>query len=141
MTQKSGRHLLSLINDILDLSKIEAGQLNLSTDKFKIQDVIQNVIDLSKPFATSKNLLLTASIEPELPEITSDQFRIQQVIINLVNNALKFTEVGSVQIEAFLQNNQLVVRVIDTGLGIDENQIQKLFKTIYTNRFGNSSET
>ena len=101
MTQKSGRHLLSLINDILDLSKIEAGQLNLSTDRFKISEVIQNVIDLSKPFATSKNLLLTATIEPELPEITSDQFRIQQVIINLVNNALKFTEVGSVKVEAF----------------------------------------
>ena len=128
MTQKSGRHLLSLINDILDLSKIEAGQLNLSTDRFKISEVIQNVIDLSKPFATSKNLLLTASIEPELPEITSDQFRIQQVIINLVNNALKFTEVGSVKVEAFLQSNHLVVRVIDTGLGIEENQIQKLFK-------------
>jgi len=68
MTQKSGRHLLSLINDILDLSKIEAGQLNLSTDKFKISDVVQNVLDLSEPFAQSKNLLLTATIEENLPE-------------------------------------------------------------------------
>ena len=67
-------------------------------------------------------------IDPELPEITSDQFRVQQVIINLVNNALKFTEVGSVKVEAFLQNKQLVVRVIDTGLGIEEDQIKKLFK-------------
>ena len=128
MTQKSGRHLLSLINDILDLSKIEAGQLNLSTDRFKISEVIQNVIDLSKPFATSKNLLLTAEIEPDMHEITSDQFRVQQVIINLVNNALKFTEVGSVKVEALLQDKHLVVRVIDTGLGIEENQIKKLFK-------------
>ena len=128
MTQKSGRHLLSLINDILDLSKIEAGQLNLSADRFKISEVIQNVIDLSKPFATSKNLLLTAEIEPDLPKITSDQFRVQQVIINLVNNALKFTEVGSVKVEALLQDKHLAVRVIDTGLGIEENQIKKLFK-------------
>jgi len=128
MTQKSGRHLLSLINDILDLSKIEAGQLNLSTDRFKIADVIQNVIDLSKPFAQSKNLLLTSVTDPEIPEIVSDQFRVQQVIINLVNNALKFTEVGSVKVEAFKKGRHLVVRVIDTGIGIEASKIDALFK-------------
>lgn len=128
MTQKSGRHLLSLINDILDISKIEAGQLNLSTDRFKIADVIQNVVDLSKPFAQSKNLLLTSVVDPEIPEIVSDQFRVQQVIINLVNNALKFTETGSVGIKAFLMNKHLVVQVIDTGMGIEAVQIEKLFK-------------
>ena len=128
MTQKSGRHLLSLINDILDLSKIEAGQLNLSTDKFKISDVVQNVIDLSRPFAQSKNLLLTATVEPEIPEIISDQFRVQQVIINLVNNALKFTETGSVEVKALKKDKFLVVRVIDTGMGIEADQIQALFR-------------
>lgn len=128
MTQKSGRHLLSLINDILDLSKIEAGQLNLSKDKFKISDVIQNVLDLSRPFAQSKNLLLTATVDHELPEIVSDQFRVQQVVINLVNNALKFTEVGTVKVEAFRRNNYLVVKVIDTGLGIEADQIKNLFR-------------
>jgi signal transduction histidine kinase len=128
MTQKSGRHLLSLINDILDLSKIEAGQLNLSTDRFKISDVIQNAIDLSKPFAQSKNLLLTSVVDPEIPEIISDQFRVQQVIINLVNNALKFTEVGSVKVEAFKNGRYLVVRVIDTGIGIEASHIDALFK-------------
>ncbi len=128
MTQKSGRHLLSLINDILDLSKIEAGQLNLSTDRFKISDVIQNVIDLSKPFAQSKNLLLTATVDSEIPDIVSDQFRVQQVIINLVNNALKFTEVGSVKVEAIKNGKHLVVRVIDTGMGIEGDKIKTLFK-------------
>ena len=128
MTQKSGRHLLSLINDILDLSKIEAGQLNLSTDRFKIADVIQNVLDLSLPFAQSKNLLLTAVVDPDLPEIISDQMRVQQVVINLVNNALKFTEVGSVKVEAYKQYGHIVVKVIDTGLGIEKNQIASLFK-------------
>jgi len=128
MTQKSGRHLLSLINDILDLSKIEAGQLNLSTDKFKISDVVQNVLDLSEPFAQSKNLLLTATIEENLPEIISDQFRIKQVIINLVNNALKFTETGSVKVEALRRGQLLVVKVIDTGMGIETDQLESLFK-------------
>lgn len=128
MTQKSGRHLLSLINDILDLSKIEAGQLKLSTDRFKISEVVQNVIDLSRPFALSKNLVLTSTIDPELTEVVSDQMRVQQVIINLVNNALKFTEAGSVKVEVLKKNNYLVVNVMDTGIGIEAGQLKTLFK-------------
>ena len=128
MTQKSGRHLLSLINDILDLSKIEAGQLKLSTDRFKIADVVQNVIDISRPFAQSKNLVLTSTVDPELSEVVSDQMRVQQVILNLVNNALKFTEVGSVAVNVFRKNNSFVVKVIDTGIGIESVQLNTLFK-------------
>jgi signal transduction histidine kinase len=128
MTQKSGRHLLSLINDILDLSKIEAGQLNLSIDQFMISEVIQNVLELSRPFAQSKNLLLTSRVDSEIPEITSDQFRVKQVIINLVNNALKFTETGSVEVRASKIEKCLVVEVTDTGIGIEEEQMKKLFK-------------
>jgi PAS domain S-box-containing protein len=128
MTQKSGRHLLSLINDILDLSKIEAGQLNLSIDQFMISEVIQNVLELSRPFAQSKNLVLTSRVDPEIPEITSDQFRVKQVIINLVNNALKFTETGSVEVRASKIEKYLVVEVTDTGIGIEEEQMKKLFK-------------
>ncbi len=128
MTQKSGRHLLSLINDILDLSKIEAGQLKLSTDRFKISDVVQNVIDISRPFAQSKNLVLTCTIDPELTEVVSDQMRVQQVIINLVNNALKFTEIGSVKVNVFKRDNYFVVKVSDTGIGIDSGQLKTLFK-------------
>ena len=128
MTQKSGRHLLSLINDILDLSKIEAGQLNLSTDKFMISEVIQNVLDLSRPLALSKNLILTSRVDPTLPEIISDQFRVKQVIINLVNNALKFTDIGSVEVKAYTVDDYLVVDVADTGIGIEAKQMEILFK-------------
>lgn len=131
MTRKSARHLLSLINDILDLSKIEAGQLNLSSDKFKISDVIQNVLDLLKPSAQSKNLLLTASIDPNLTEIVSDKFRVQQVVINLVNNALKFTNRGSVHVEAFQKDQKVIIKVTDTGIGIEPNQIDSLFKPFF----------
>jgi PAS domain S-box-containing protein len=127
MTQKSARHLLSLINDVLDLSKIEAGQLNLSSEQFSISDIIHQVIELCQQFAQSKNLVLSASVEPGLPEITNDQFRVKQVIINLVNNALKFTEIGSVEVKAFRFDNYLTVQVIDTGIGIEETQLKKLF--------------
>lgn len=128
MTQKSGRHLLSLINDILDLSKIEAGQLKLSTDKFKIADVVQNVIDLSRPFAQTKNLVLTSTVDPELVEVVSDQMRVQQIIINLVNNALKFTEIGSVTVTVFKKGRRFVIKVVDTGIGIEADQQKTLFK-------------
>ncbi len=128
MTQKSGRHLLSLINDILDLSKIEAGQLKLSTDRFKISDVVQNVVDISRPFAQSKNLVLISAVDPELAEVVSDQMRVQQIIINLVNNALKFTEMGSVTVNVSKKYNYFVIKVIDTGIGIEANQLKTLFK-------------
>ena len=128
MTQKSGRHLLTLINDILDLSKIEAGQLKLSTDRFKIADVVKNVIDLSRPFAQSKNLVLTTAVDPELTEVVSDQMRVQQVIINLVNNALKFTEIGSVSVIVSKKGNKFVIKVIDTGIGIEAEKLKTLFK-------------
>lgn len=128
MTQKSARHLLSLINDILDLSKIEAGQLNLNVEKFKISEVVANVEDLLKPLAKNKNLVLTTSIDPNLIEIVSDKFRVQQVIINITNNALKFTDQGSVHVDAYQKNQKTIVRVTDTGIGIEPNQIDLLFK-------------
>jgi signal transduction histidine kinase len=128
MTQKSGRHLLSLINDILDLSKIEAGQLKLSSERFNVSETIQNVIELSRPFAESKNLSLSSSITTNLDDITSDKLRVQQVLLNLVNNALKFTEQGSVVVEAFQSGQKITVRVIDTGTGIEPDKITTLFK-------------
>lgn len=128
MTQKSGRHLLSLINDILDLSKIEAGQLKLSTDRFKIADVVQNVIELSRPFAQTKNLVLTSTVDPGLSEVMSDQMRVQQIIINLVNNALKFTEIGSVTVNVSKKGNNFMIKVIDTGIGIEAVKLKTLFK-------------
>lgn len=128
MTQKSARHLLSLINDILDLSKIEAGQLNLNVEKFKISEVVVNIEELLKPLAQGKNIALTSTVDPNLAEIVSDKFRVQQVVINIANNALKFTEKGSVHIDAFQKDQKTIVRVTDTGIGIEPNQIDQLFK-------------
>lgn len=128
MTQKSARHLLSLINDILDLSKIEAGQLNLSSDAFQISELVQNVVDLLKPFAQSKNLELNSLVEPNMANVISDKFRVQQVVINLVNNALKFTERGSVRIEVTQKESFIIIKVIDSGIGIEPSQVNSLFK-------------
>jgi len=128
MTQKSARHLLSLINDILDLSKIEAGQLKLSEDQFEIKEIINNILGALAPISSSKNLQLTCKVAEDIPVIFSDKLRIHQVLLNLVNNSLKFTEKGSVHIEAMCKNNNLIVNVIDTGIGIENEKIQTLFR-------------
>jgi PAS domain S-box-containing protein len=128
MTQKSGRHLLSLINDILDLSKIEAGQLKLSDDEIIMPEIIQNVIELSRPLAASKKIQLLTSFDSEIPPFTSDKLRVQQVLLNLVNNAIKFTEKGSVQVHLHQGDNRVIIRVIDTGIGIHHEKIKLLFK-------------
>lgn len=128
MIRKSGRHLLSLINDILDLSKIEAGQLILSNEMFSISEVIQNVADLCKPLADSKELELTYTIEEDMSLVESDKFRIQQIILNLVNNAIKFTDRGKVHIDTRQTESYTCVSVIDTGIGIKPEELGSLFK-------------
>ncbi|MCC6549079.1 MAG: PAS domain S-box protein [Ignavibacteriaceae bacterium] len=128
MVQNSSRHLLSLINDVLDISKVESGQLKIFPEEFDIQPVIHKVIENVKPAAAKKNLLLHSTIAESVRSITTDKLRFQQILINLVNNAIKFTESGFVRLDAKVTGNQLTIRVIDTGIGIPEEQVQNLFK-------------
>lgn len=127
MVQTSGRHLLSLINDILDLSKIEAGQMTLNFETFNIEEVIEDAIKLEKLAATNKELSLEFEIAPDIGPIISDKHRIHQVILNLINNAVKFTSEGSVKIRAYRENESIKIEVIDTGIGIKEEDLNKLF--------------
>ncbi|MCX6272239.1 MAG: ATP-binding protein [Bacteroidetes bacterium] len=128
MAQQSARHLLSLINDILDISKIEAGQLQMNIHTFNLPDLINKVSETMNPFAEKKNLRLITSINTDIQDITSDKLRIQQILLNLVNNAIKFTESGSVSIECSDSDQSFTVRIIDTGIGIEEKQMDNLFK-------------
>jgi len=127
MVQLSGRHLLSLINDILDLSKIEAGQLTLNLEPFNIEDVIEDVIKLEKLAAMNKGLSLDSEIAPGIGPFLSDKQRIHQVILNLLNNAVKFTNKGSVTIKCYKDNDSLKIEVSDTGIGIKEEDLSTLF--------------
>lgn len=128
MAQQSARHLLSLINDVLDISKIEAGQLKMNLESFNLSEVIYKVIETNKPFADKKKLQLNVVIASDIDEIVSDKLRVQQILLNLVNNAVKFTEVGSVSIECFKSNDKVTIKVIDTGMGIEQDQMEILFK-------------
>ncbi len=128
MVQTSARHLLSLINDVLDISKIEAGQLEIELSAVPIAESIQNALDLTGPMAKRKGIELISEFTPTLGTISTDRRRFKQIVLNLLNNAIKFTDVGQVTVKAFRVANQLHVVVEDTGSGIAEADISKLFK-------------
>ncbi|MCX7918708.1 MAG: PAS domain S-box protein [bacterium] len=128
MIQSSASHLLALINDILDISKIEAGELEVYLKPFNFRKSIEKVIMSVRPMAEKKGLRLLTNISPEIDELVSDQRRIEQILLNLLSNAIKFTETGTVTVESEIVNNQVVTRVIDTGIGIAEEDLEKLFK-------------
>lgn len=127
--EESGRHLLELINDILDLSKIESGKLQLQLTSVPIKHLVDSCLLFVRQQAIKKNICLTVSIPDHLGEICVDELRIRQVLINLLNNAIKFTpEGGSVRLETNLEKSYLVIAVIDTGIGIAPDDINKLFQ-------------
>jgi signal transduction histidine kinase len=125
--ETSGRHLLSLINDILDLSKIEAGQLKLSLNEYFIQEVVHSVITAMEPLASPKGLALVATLPPNLPIGKGDERRINQVLLNLVGNAIKFTEAGEVRVEVTQRDNEFRVTISDTGPGIAHEDQKRIF--------------
>ena len=116
--RNSGQHLLGLINDVLDLSKIEAGQLTLSLADYAMEEVTQAVATNVESLAAEKKLALRVIVPPDLPPGRGDSRRIAQVLLNLVGNALKFTEAGEVRVEVTVSDGAFVVSVADTGPGI-----------------------
>jgi GAF domain-containing protein len=116
--EANGRHLLGLINDVLDLSKIEAGQLTLSLDDYSLSDVVHGVVSAVEPLAAEKRLAFKAEVAADLPTGRGDGRRLSQVLLNLVGNAIKFTDKGEVAIRASATNGAFTVEVCDTGPGI-----------------------
>lgn len=135
MVLNSARHLLALINDVLDLSKIEAGEMNIARAPFNLRVVIDRAVASVRPLAEKKGLALSTrlapDVEPLLGDLLSDSRRVQQVLINLLNNAVKFTEHGAVELEVDLPPDDascLRLRVRDSGQGIKPEDLEILFK-------------
>lgn len=139
MVRDSSRHLLALVNDVLDISKVEAGQLRIQHQTFNIREAIDRSVALVTPLANKKQLPLEVHIETELGQIITDRRRVEQVLINLLTNAIKFTEQGSVSLRADTLDAYLApgtnapqpairIQVIDTGIGIDEAHLPDLFQ-------------
>ncbi len=128
MVQDSARHLLELINDVLDISRLEAGQIELVRETFDMEMTIRKSLEKITPAAEKKSLVLTSVIDPSVGQITCDRRRVEQILLNLLSNAVKFTEKGEVRIESRVEDEWLITKVIDTGIGIKPEDTGNLFK-------------
>ena len=131
MVQKSSRHLLALINDVLDISKISAGQLELVITSFALRASIEKTVKLITPLAKQKKIEMRMDIADGVGEIVADQRRLEQVLLNLLNNAIKFTEQGWVNIVCREDNGSYLLSVTDTGIGIQPEDIPQLFQPFH----------
>jgi PAS domain S-box-containing protein len=129
MVKNSANHLLNLINDVLDLSKIESGRMGLHHEVFEMDKLIDKTVLSMKPMAERKNLVLISQVEPEVGQITSDPRRVQQILVNFINNAIKFTDRGEVHVECRVRDGWLNTTVSDTGIGIKPEEMEHLFQT------------
>jgi signal transduction histidine kinase len=124
----SGKHLLELLNDILDLSKIEAGQMVLSRSKFAVRESLDYCLSMVRERALQQRVLLSLDVDPEVGPLDADRLRFRQVVLNLLSNAVKFTpEGGRVDVRAFIRGQDLVVLVADTGVGVQVEDRERIF--------------
>lgn len=131
MVKNSAQHLLSLISDVLDISKIEAGQLKVACEPFNLADSVQSVVQSIRPLAEKKRLQLELQMEGSVTAMVGDQRRVEQVLLNLLSNALKFTEHGGITVRVTKAADEYLVTVVDTGIGIEPGQAERLFKPFY----------
>jgi signal transduction histidine kinase len=128
MVQASGRHLLALISDVLDLSKIEAGQLEVRREPFNLAESVERTTQAMRPQVERKGLSLALQLDPRVGEIVGDRRRVEQVLMNLLSNAIKFTERGSVTVRVAREEAAAVLEVADTGIGIEAADLERLFR-------------
>ncbi|MCF6157467.1 MAG: ammonium transporter [wastewater metagenome] len=125
----SGQHLLNMINGILDLSKIEAGKMELHYETFHIEEVINEILETVSPFSHKKNIDTRSSIQKNIPPLTADKIKIKQILSNLLSNAVKFTpDNGKITIAVNLLNQYIQCDVSDTGVGIKSEDMDNLFQ-------------
>lgn len=139
MVKSSAKHLLALINDVLDISKIEAGQIEIRSEPFDLRATLDKVAAIVRPLAEKKGLALEIQLPPQLEPVIGDRLRVEQVLLNLLNNAVKFTKQGKVtllldSVDSYISPGSnslhwgLRLRVVDTGIGIKPDDLPKLFQ-------------
>ena len=129
LIQKNGQHLLHLINDVLDMAKIESGKLNLIIERFNLYEIMEDVKSITSSLAHEKDVYLMIDDDSDRHiEINADRNRLRQVMINLVNNAMKFTDKGKISIHISREENHVLISVKDTGIGIHPTQLETVFQ-------------
>jgi signal transduction histidine kinase len=129
--QANGKHLLGLINSVLDISKIEAGQFRLNLSEYSLPTLIETVRIATESLAGAKSLVLTTEVATDLPHGFGDEQRLSQVLLNLVGNAIKFTDRGEVRVTARCTDGQFLISVRDTGPGIPLEEQQRIFEEFH----------
>jgi signal transduction histidine kinase len=124
----NARHLLNIINDILDLSKVEAGRMELHLKEFDALHLVQEIIKAVDPLTGQNQNRLTSQIDPGLGHMTADPVKVRQILFNLLSNACKFTHHGSIHFKVSAQNDTLIFTVQDTGIGIAEDKLEMIFE-------------
>ena len=143
---KSGAHLMSLINDLLDLSKIEAGKLDMSFESVAVNTIIQECVALMQPQANRQRIIIRTSLSMDVPDIVADRRSFRQILLNLMSNAVKFTKPGGqVIVSSMLEDSgEVVVRIRDTGIGMSDKDIEtamKPFRQVASAREGQEKGT
>ena len=139
--RSSGQHLLSLINDILDLSKVEAGKMELEPSRFSLSDALQAVVMMVRERAAGRGIGLSTQIDPEIDPVEADERKVKQVVLNLLTNAVKFTPAGGqVQLRATRAGDGVVVAIRDTGMGISPADQARVFEEFAQARGGATRE-
>tara|TARA_R110001583_G_scaffold74156_5_gene205591 strand:+ start:18712 stop:21705 length:2994 start_codon:yes stop_codon:yes gene_type:complete len=127
IVERNGRNLLKLINDILDLSKIEAGKMDMYPKPIQLKELLQILNENLSPLASEKDIQLIINTSDNIPEIETDEIRLHQILTNLINNAIKFTEKGTVTISAYKNETDINIEITDTGIGISDDYIKSIF--------------
>lgn len=124
----SGEHLLGLINDILDLSKIEAGRMEMYTETVRVHEIVRGAMSTAVGLTKNKPIELVSEVDDDIPLIVADKIRIRQVLLNLLSNAAKFTDEGTITVRAVRDGNTVVFSVADTGIGIPADKLDTIFE-------------
>ncbi|MHB8966147.1 MAG: sensor histidine kinase, partial [Coriobacteriia bacterium] len=131
MVRTAGRHLLALIDDVLDLSKIEAGVSVQESERFNIVEMLLEAIESVRPCAEARGLSLEFSAPRDSAWIESDRRRVMQIVLNLLSNAVKFTDEGGVTVTLECDTTETVISVEDTGVGISPGDVERVFEEFY----------
>ena len=124
---RNARHLMALIDDLLDLSRIESGRVSISPERFELGDLIEETLRVVQPLTAGKEIALVAGVDDGPPELHTDRRKVRQILLNLLSNAVKFTDRGTVRVAARVEPGGVVVEVADTGIGIAPDELPRVF--------------